>query len=613
MPVSTDHQALLQAVVDSSNDAIIGTDLRGVITLWNEAAEKLFGYLRADMLTRSTARIVPLDRQDEEAELAARALRGERVEHRETTRVTRGGDRIDVSLIVSPIRDSSGNLIGLSHIVRDVTQRKSTDRQALHLTALVDSSDDAIASKDLNGIVQSWNRAAERMFGFTAAEIVGRSIRTIIPEDLWPEEDEVLRRVRAGDRVEHFTTIRRRKDGVLVPVSLTVSPISTAEGVIIGASKIARDISERSVLERQASRLAAIVDSSDDAIISKDLDGIVQTWNQAAERMFGFTAEEMIGTSITRIIPGDRLPEEAEVLARIRSGQSIDHYETIRRAKDGTMVPVSLTVSPICDGDGNVVGASKSARDLSALSIYADTLEQTVRDRTAALEKANAQLEAFANSVSHDLRAPLRGMQGLAYALLEDYAADLDERARDYATRIIDESKLLDQLIQDLLAYSRLTHIEVTLERVDVRGAIEAALHNLRRDISEKNATVQIAGDMPVLRANRTLLVQALTNLLSNAFKFGGDRPAVEVRAQEGEGSVRISVEDHGIGIAPQHHERVFRAFERLHGVEAFPGTGMGLAIVQRGIERLGGRVGVESAEGRGSRFWIELPRTEAA
>ncbi len=613
MPVSTDHQALLQAVVDSSNDAIIVTDLRGVISLWNEAAEKLFGYSRGEMLNGSTNRIVPLDRQDEEDEVAARALRGERVEHCETTRVTRAGDWVDVSLTVSPIRDSSGNIVGLSHIVRDVTQRNVTDRQALHLAALVDSSDDAIASKDLNGIVQSWNRAAERMFGFSEAEIVGRSIRTIIPEDLWPDEDEVLRRVRAGDRVEHFNTIRRRKDGVLVPVSLTVSPIRTTEGVIVGASKIARDISERSALDRQASRLAAIVDSSDDAIVSKDLNGIVLTWNRAAERMFGFTAEEMIGRSITRIIPGDRLSEEADVLTQIRGGQSIDHYETIRRAKDGTLVPVSLTVSPIRDRDGTVVGASKSARDLLALRIYADTLEQTVRDRTAALEKANTQLEAFAYSVSHDLRAPLRGMQGLAYALLEDYAGDLDERAREYATRIVDESKALDQLIQDLLAYSRLAHLEVTLEPVDVREVIEAALRNLRRDISEKNATIQIAGEMPVLRANRTLLVQALTNLLSNAFKFGGDRPAVEVRAQEGDGSVRISVEDHGIGIAPQHHQRVFRAFERLHGVEAFPGTGMGLAIVQRGIERLGGRVGVESAEGRGSRFWIELPRQEAA
>jgi signal transduction histidine kinase len=175
------------------------------------------------------------------------------------------------------------------------------------------------------------------------------------------------------------------------------------------------------------------------------------------------------------------------------------------------------------------------------------------------------------------------------------------------------ESKLMDQLIQDLLAFSRLAHIEVPMEPVDAREAIEAALHNLRHDIAERHATVQITGEMPVLQANRTLLVQALTNLLSNAFKFGGDYPIVKVQAERAGDDVRISVEDYGIGIAPQHHDRVFRAFERLHGVEAFPGTGMGLAIVRKGIERLGGRVGVESAEGQGSRFWIELPRAEAA
>jgi PAS domain S-box-containing protein len=488
---SIDDEALLHAVVDCSDDAIIAKSLDGTIALWNNAAERLFGYSRAEMLSQSADRLVPPERQADDARVIARALEGERIDHFETIRLTKAGDRIEVSLTVSPIRDAAGRLVGLSHAVRDITHQKSIDRQALHLAALVDSSDDAIASKDLDGVVQSWNRAAERMFGFTAPEIIGRSIRTIIPKDLWHEEDEVLRRVRAGDRIEHFDTVRRRKNGTLLPVSLTVSPIRTAEGVIIGASKI--------------------------------------------------------------------------------------------------------------------------ARDLSALRAYADALEQKVKDRTEALETANTHLEAFAYSVSHDLRAPLRGMQGLAHALLEDYGGELDARGRDYAARIVAETRMMDQLIQDLLAYSRLAHIEVTLEPVDVRDAVEAALHNLRQDIADRQASVEITGEMPVLQANRTLLVQALTNLLSNAFKFGGSHPSVQVQAERTRGGVRISVEDHGIGIAPQHHDRVFRAFERLHGIEEFPGTGMGLAIVRKGIERLGGRVGLESAEGQGSRFWIELPAAEAA
>jgi PAS domain S-box-containing protein len=329
--------------------------------------------------------------------------------------------------------------------------------------------------------------------------------------------------------------------------------------------------------------------------------------------MFGYSAAEVIGKSITLIIPEDRLDEEDEVLSRIRRGMRIDHYETMRRRKDGTLIPILLTVSPIHDHAGNVIGASKTARDLSALRTYATTLEQTVRERTAALEAANAQLESFAYSVSHDLRAPLRGMHGLAHALLEDHGSRLDERAREYANRIIAEAALLDRLIQDLLAYSRLTRIDVALEAVDVIDVVAAALHNLDGDIRATHATVDVASDLPRLRANRAVLIQVLTNLISNAVKFGGQRPIVRVRADSYGGSARIWVEDQGIGISPQHHERIFRAFERLHGPERYPGTGIGLAIVRKGIERLGGRVGVESEVGRGSRFWFELPRAEAA
>jgi signal transduction histidine kinase len=321
----------------------------------------------------------------------------------------------------------------------------------------------------------------------------------------------------------------------------------------------------------------------------------------------------MIGRSITTIIPEDRLLEEDDVLGRIRGGLSIGHYETIRRAKDGTLVPISLTVSPIRDRHGRVVGASKIARDLSALREYATTLEQTVKDRTALLEQANTQLESFAYSVSHDLRAPLRGMQGLSHALLEDYREQLDERGRDYAVRIVGEAAAMDRLIQDLLAYSRLTQIEVEMEDLEVSQVLDAALHNLREDIRLSGAIVRVSGSMTPVRANRTLLVQIMTNLISNAVKFGGERPAVVVILERDGTLARITVEDHGIGIALQHQDRIFRAFERLHGVDSYPGSGMGLAIVRKAIERLGGRVGVQSQEGQGSRFWIEVPRSAAA
>ena len=613
MAASLRYPALLHAIIDSTDDAVIGQNVDGIVTLWNRAAERIFGYSHAEMVGRSTVTLIPAYKHGEEDKVMARALGGERIDHYETILLHKSGRPIEVSLTVSPILDDSGKLVGVSHIARDITERKAMDRQALHLSALVSSSDDAIASKDLNGIVLSWNYAAERMFGYTAAEIIGQSIRLIIPSDRWNEGEDVLRSVRAGERVDHFETIRQRKDGALIPVSLTVSPIRTANGAIIGASKIVRDMSERSMMERETNRLAAIVDSSDDAIISTDLNGILQTWNRAAERMFGHTSAEIVGRPITTIIPEDRLQEGVDILAHIRSGLSMRLSDTVCRGKDGTLVPISLTVSPICDRNGRVVGASTIARDLSALRVYATTLEQTVKERTAALELANTQLESFAYSVSHDLRAPLRGMQGLSHALLEDYGEQLDERGRDYAARIVSEAASLDRLIQDLLTYSRLTQIEVEMEDIGLGEVLDSALHNLREDIRVSHAVVRVSGSLPNVRANRTMLIQVVTNLISNAVKFGGEHPAVVVVLERDGDLARITVEDHGIGIAPQHQERIFRAFERLHGVESYPGTGMGLAIVRKAIERQGGRVGVQSEEGQGSRFWIELPRSVAA
>lgn len=480
------------------------------------------------------------------------------------------------------------------------------------LAALVTSSEDAIITKDLDGIITSWNPAAERMFGYSAAEAIGQSVRMIIPRDRQAEEDDVLARVRSGHRIEHFETTRQRKDGTLVPVSLTVSPVRDQSGVTVGASKIARDLTQQHARQRDSERLAAIVESSDDAIASKDLNGVIQSWNRAAERMFGYTAAEAIGQSIRMVIPADRQGEEDDVLARLRRGEKIDHFETVRQKKDGTLFPISLTVSPIRDASGQIVGASKVARDLSPLRDYATKLEQQVQERTAALESANAQLEAFAYSVSHDLRAPLRGMQGLSQALLEDYGTHLDETGRDYAIRIVRESALLDKLIQDLLAYSRLTRVEVAFEHVDLHTVIDASLKVLADEVATKRANVVVEGVLPSVRGNHAVLVQVVSNLISNAVKFGGEGGVVRVRASDEGAMIRLWVEDQGIGIEPEHQERIFRVFERLHGTESYPGTGIGLAIVRRGAERLGGRAGVESALGKGARFWVEVPSAEA-
>jgi PAS domain S-box-containing protein len=233
------------------------------------------------------------------------------------------------------------------------------------LAAVVDSAEDAIVTKTLEGVITSWNRGAERIFGYTADEAVGRPVTILIPEDHLDEEPAILARIRAGERIEHYETVRRRKDGTLLDISLTVSPIRDADGRVIGASKIARDITGRKQWELAQARLAAIVESAEDAVIGKDLNGVIKTWNRGAEHIFGYTADEAVGRPVTILIPEDHLDEEPAILARIRAGERIEHYETVRRRKDGTLLDISLTVSPIRKPDGTIIGASKIARDIT--------------------------------------------------------------------------------------------------------------------------------------------------------------------------------------------------------------------------------------------------------
>ena len=236
-------------------------------------------------------------------------------------------------------------------------------------------------------------------------------------------------------------------------------------------------------------------------------------------------------------------------------------------------------------------------------------LEGRVKDRTAELAKSQAELEAFSYSVSHDLRAPLRAVEGFSQALLEDYGDRLDATGRDYADRLVGAARKMDALIHDLLAYSRLSRTEMPLGAINLGEVVAEALRAMEGEILESKARVAVEPDMPSVIAHRTTLVQVVLNLLRNAAKFVpvGEVPLVKVYANPQTGMVRLYVWDNGIGIDARHQERIFMPFERLHGADAYPGTGIGLSIVRRGVERMGGRVGVISAIGEGSRFWIEL------
>jgi signal transduction histidine kinase len=240
-------------------------------------------------------------------------------------------------------------------------------------------------------------------------------------------------------------------------------------------------------------------------------------------------------------------------------------------------------------------------------------LERKVRDRTEQLRERNEELETFGHSISHDLRAPLRAMHGFSQALLEDCGPQLDDVGKDYAQRVVAGARRMDALIQDLLAYSRVSRSELDVASVNLREVVHEALAQVEGDVAASGGAVSVASDLPAVHAHRVALVQSVANLLANGLKFvpAGRVPALRVRAERANGVTRLWVEDNGIGIDAAHHDRVFGVFERLHQNEDYPGTGIGLAIVRKSVERMGGRVGVVSAMGEGSRFWIELKSEE--
>jgi len=358
--------------------------------------------------------------------------------------------------------------------------------------------------------------------------------------------------------------------------------------------------------------LTAIVESSDDAIASKDLTGVITSWNKGAERLFGYTEAEMIGTSVTILIPEDRLNEEPGILQKICAGDRVDHYETVRRRKDGTLVDISLTVSPIKDAAGRVVGASKIARDITDRIRAKEKLEQTVAERTAQLRDTVAELEAFSYSIAHDMRAPLRAMTSFSRLLREDFSETLPDTAKDYIRRIAVSAERLDRLILDVLHYSRSTRGDWPLEAVDVEKLTREIIDSYSY-LQESGGKIFVQSPMARVVGNRAALTQCISNLLSNAVKFvsPGMKPNVRIWAEPNHQCVRLWFEDNGIGISEEGQKRIFHLFQRLHPATEFEGSGIGLTIVRKAVERMGGRIGVESKVGAGSRFWLELKKAD--
>jgi PAS domain S-box-containing protein len=408
----------------------------------------------------------------------------------------------------------------------------------------------------------------------------------------------------------------KAKDGSFYWVDTTIVPFLNADGKPRQYIAIRADITERKRAEEGRARLAAIVNSSDDAIIGKTLEGIITSWNPGAEKMFGYSAAEAIGQPMLMLFPRERVKEEEEILARIARGETVEHFETVRVTKSGKLVNVSATISPIRDENGRITGASKIARDITERKQAENEirrlnieLEGRVIARTAELAAANKELEAFSYSISHDLRAPLRAINGFAGIVLEDFGPQLPGEARGYLERIRNGGRRMGELIDDLLAFSRLGRQAVNRQAVDPAKIVREVLDELKPQQDGRQIEVRI-GELPACQGDPALLKQVWVNLISNAIKYTrGREPAVVEIGSAGKngGGICYFVRDNGAGFDMQYANKLFGVFQRLHRADEFEGTGVGLAIVQRIVHRHGGRVWAEAETGRGATFYFTL------
>jgi PAS domain S-box-containing protein len=366
---------------------------------------------------------------------------------------------------------------------------------------------------------------------------------------------------------------------------------------------VARDVTERIQAEAVQARLAAIVESSSDGIMAVDPEGRMSEWNAGAEALFGYTAAEAVGQDLSLTAPDHERSEQLHRWAEAAAGRP-QIYETFRQRKDGSRFRALLTLSPISSRDGSQLGVSTIVHDVTDLYEARLRLERTSEE----LARSNSDLEQFAYVASHDLQEPLRVVTGFMGLLQKKHGSKLGEEADEYIAFAVDGTHRMQGLIDDLLTYSRVGSRGLSPVSTDLGDVVTSVRENLRTSIEETGASIR-QGDLPTVTADRLQMGQLYQNLIGNAMKFRGERPPdIELGAERGSGEWRLFVRDHGIGIPPEQRENVFVVFKRLHSREDYPGSGIGLAVCKRIVERHGRRIWVDSTDGSGCTFWLTLP-----
>ena len=628
--VSVAANALLAAIVDSADDAIVSKTLNGTVTTWNRAAERIFGYKAGEVIGGPISIIIPPERGSEENDILQRISRGERIEHYETVRMCKDSRRIEVAVSISPLVQD-GQIVGAVKIARDITQAKEAEReiarQRARLEITLSSIGDGVIVTDLLGQVTFINPVAEALTGWKLKEARGQPLEAVF--NIMNEttrrrvENPVVCALRDGLVVGLANhTVLIAKDGSEYCIDDSAAPIRDPNNEMFGVVLVFRDVSGRRAAEDSRARLAAIVESSDDAIIGKDLNGRITSWNSGATRLFGYAADEVIGRSITVLIPPDRLDEEPRILQKLRQGERVEHFETVRITKDRRKVHVSLTISPIRNAEGEIIGASKIARDITErkkseselmqartqLQKHSEELEKTVAERTAESRDALTQLETFSYSVSHDLRAPLRAINGFVDLVLQDHVQELRPEGRELLERVAQSGTRLSMFIEEVLSSAKSKLTVANLRPVALATLVPSIVEDYP-NLREHRDGIEIKQPLLPVLAAESLLTQCISNLLGNAVKFvpSSRSPKIDVWTKSANGKVRLHIRDNGVGIPSEDLSRIFEIFSRGTTAGNVEGTGVGLAVVKRAIMRMGGEIGVTSTPNVGSEFWIEL------
>ena len=615
-----------RGLLEAAPDAMVVVNPEGEIVLLNVQAEKRFGYSRDELLGQKVKNIIPDGFAErliaDGTRSAADALAQQIGTGIELTGRRKNGSEFPIEIMLSPIDSTDGILVTAA--VRDISVRKDAERHLAQMeerrrlgeNALRESEERyrllldgvqnyAIFMMDPGGLIVSWNAGAERIKGFTADEIIGHNFSCFFPpEDIQRgRPDEVLRITAASGRHEE-QGMRVRKDGSRFLASVVFTALRDSAGDLRGFSEFSHDLSESKESE---AKYRALLEAAPDAMVVVNQAGEIVLLNVRAEKQFGYSRDELVGQRVKNIIPegfAERLIADGTRSAADALAQQIGTgIELIARRKDGSEFPIEIMLSPLENAEGILVTAA--IRDISMRKEAETHLATTVEE----LKRSNDELQQFAYVSSHDLQEPLRMVASYTQLLAKRYKGRLDADADEFITFAVDGCNRMQGLIQDLLAYSRAGSSGKVLSDVSSEEALQTALTNLRTTIEQSGAMVT-HDSLPAIKTDKIQLTQVLQNLVGNAIKYRrAEAPRVHVSANKNcENEWIFSVRDNGLGIDPQYFERIFILFQRLHGRNEFEGTGIGLAICKKVLERLGGRIWVESQPEKGSTFYFALP-----